>query len=91
MIAAAQQRHHPSRCHPGKPADVSGLAADRNRRPPTALLLAEALEMIAGQIEAAGEFEQVPKTIMTARPALRVESPLAAEVTAPDLPPVTGP
>jgi eukaryotic-like serine/threonine-protein kinase len=70
---------------------VSGLAADRNRRPPTALLLAEALEMIAGQIEAAGAFEQVPKTIMTARPSPRVESPLAAEVTAPDLPPVTGP
>ena len=70
---------------------VSGLAADRNRRPPTALLLAEALEMIAGQIEAAGAFEQVPKTIMTARPSPRIESPLAAEVTAPDLPPVTGP
>jgi eukaryotic-like serine/threonine-protein kinase len=70
---------------------VSGLAADRNRRPPTALLLAEALEMIAGQIEAAGAFGQVPKTIMTARHSPRIESPLTAEVTAPDLPPVTGP
>jgi hypothetical protein len=70
---------------------VSGLAADRNRRPPTALLLAAALEMIAGQIEAAGAFGQVPKTIMTARHSPRIESPLTAEVTAPDLPPVTGP
>jgi eukaryotic-like serine/threonine-protein kinase len=70
---------------------VSGLAADRNRRPPTALLLAEALEMIAGQIEAAGASEQVPKTIMTAHPSPRIESPLAADVTAPDLRPATGP
>lgn len=46
--------------------------------------------MIAGQIEA-GAFGQVPKTIMTARHSPRVESPLAAEVTAPDPPPVTGP
>jgi eukaryotic-like serine/threonine-protein kinase len=30
---------------------VSGLAADRNRRPPTALLLAEGLETIARQME----------------------------------------
>jgi hypothetical protein len=33
---------------------LSGFAADRNRRPPTALLLAEGLETIAGQMEAAG-------------------------------------
>ena len=58
---------------------LSGLAADRNRRPPTALLLAEALERIAGQMEAAAAFERVPKTIMTARPCPRVESPLTAE------------
>jgi eukaryotic-like serine/threonine-protein kinase len=70
---------------------VSGLAADRNRRPPTALLLAEALERIAGQMEAAAAFERVPKTIMTAHPSSRIESLLAAEVTAPDLPRVTGP
>lgn len=49
------------------------------------------LTLSDSQIEAAGAFEQVPKTIMTARPAPRVESPLAADVTAPDLPPVTGP
>ena len=30
---------------------ISGLAADRNRRPPTALLLAEGLETIASQME----------------------------------------
>ena len=38
---------------------LSGLAADRNRRPPTALLLAEGLETIAGQMEAAGTSRQV--------------------------------
>ena len=70
---------------------VSGLAADRNRRPPTALLLAEELERIAGPMEAAGTFGQAPETIMTPDPSPRIESPLAAEVTAPDLPPVTGP
>jgi eukaryotic-like serine/threonine-protein kinase len=32
---------------------IAGLAADRNRRPPTALLLAEGLEAIAQQMEAA--------------------------------------
>jgi eukaryotic-like serine/threonine-protein kinase len=48
---------------------VSGLAADRNRRPPTALLLAEALQRIAGQMEPAAAFEQVPKTIMSAHPS----------------------
>ncbi|HWJ52472.1 MAG TPA: protein kinase [Propionibacteriaceae bacterium] len=32
---------------------VAGLAADRNRRPPTALLLAEGLETIAQQMESA--------------------------------------
>src|SRR5918997_1517180 len=32
---------------------VAGLAADRNRRPPTALLLAEGLETIARQMESA--------------------------------------
>jgi hypothetical protein len=58
---------------------------------PTALLLAEALERIAGQMESAGAFEQVPKTIMTTHASPRIESPLAAEVTAPHLPRVTGP
>jgi serine/threonine protein kinase len=36
---------------------ISGLAADRNRRPPTALLLAEGLETIAGQMGAGRHFE----------------------------------
>ncbi len=37
---------------------VSGLAADRNRRPPTALLLADALEAIAGEMRPAGGRER---------------------------------
>lgn len=36
---------------------VSGLAVDRNRRPPTALLLADALDTLATQIEARSEPE----------------------------------
>lgn len=32
---------------------VAGLAADRNRRPPTALLLAQALDTVAAQLQAA--------------------------------------
>jgi serine/threonine protein kinase len=40
---------------------VSGLAADRNRRPPSALLLAEALEMIAGQISRRGHSSRCRK------------------------------
>jgi eukaryotic-like serine/threonine-protein kinase len=49
---------------------LSGLAADRNRRPPTALLLAEALETIAGNMEAAGASApaQLPQTTMIASP-----------------------
>jgi hypothetical protein len=49
---------------------LSGLAADRNRRPPTALLLAEALETIAGNMEAAGASApaQLPQTTMITRP-----------------------
>ncbi len=33
---------------------ISGLAYDRNRRPPTALLLADALDLIARQLESGG-------------------------------------
>jgi eukaryotic-like serine/threonine-protein kinase len=49
---------------------LSGLAADRNRRPPTALLLAEALETIAGNMEATGASApaQLPETTMIASP-----------------------
>jgi eukaryotic-like serine/threonine-protein kinase len=39
---------------------ISGLAADRNRRPPTALLLAEGLETIADQMEASGASAELP-------------------------------
>ena len=38
---------------------ISGLAADRNRRPPTALLLADGLETIAGEMQTAGTSRQV--------------------------------
>jgi serine/threonine protein kinase len=50
---------------------VAGLAADRNRRPPTALLLAEGLETIARQMESA--------RLTAARPA--TPSPPPAEAT----------
>lgn len=39
---------------------VSGLAVDRNRRPPTALLLADALDTLADQMEATAEPEGEP-------------------------------
>src|SRR5215217_7021740 len=70
---------------------LSGLAADRNRRPPTALLLAEALETIAGNMEAAGASApaQLPQTTMITDSSHRIEPPIAAEITAPDLPPMT--
>ena len=38
---------------------LSGLAADRNRRPPSALLLADGLQTIADQMEAAGTSRQI--------------------------------
>jgi eukaryotic-like serine/threonine-protein kinase len=51
---------------------VAGLAADRNRRPPTALLLAEGLETIARQMES-------PRLSAPASPATRI--PPSAEAT----------
>jgi serine/threonine protein kinase len=65
---------------------VAGLAADRNRRPPTALLLAEALETIARQME-----QGRPEPPVSANP---VEKPAEATVdTNPNRPavPVTTP
>jgi eukaryotic-like serine/threonine-protein kinase len=54
---------------------LSGLAADRNRRPPTALRLAEALEMIASQMEPAAS-AQPPQTITTRHASSRLGPPL---------------
>lgn len=69
---------------------LSGLAADRNRRPPTALLLADALEKIASQMDATEASTQAPDAGVMTHPAPPGPS-LASEVTKPDLPPVTGP
>jgi eukaryotic-like serine/threonine-protein kinase len=70
---------------------LSGLAADRNRRPPTALLLADALGAIADEMEPAGANGGAlgGRVITTSSP--RTQSPTANEITRPDLPPVSGP
>src|SRR5512133_1247165 len=70
-------------------AMLSGLAADRNRRPPTALLLADALETIAGQMDPTGASTQVPEASVMTYPAPRTQPPAASEITIPDLPPLT--
>jgi eukaryotic-like serine/threonine-protein kinase len=66
----------------------SGLAADRNRRPPNALLLADALRMIAEQMDAAGLPTQEPKGNVVTHPSLRAEPPRAGENTVAE-PPAT--
>jgi serine/threonine protein kinase len=68
----------------------SGLAADRNRRPPTALLLAEALQMIAREMEPTAARNRAPDGSIPP-PSARRHSPTANEITKPDLPPVPGP
>jgi eukaryotic-like serine/threonine-protein kinase len=55
---------------------LSGLATDRNSRPPAALRLAEALEMIAAQMEAAAS-AQPPQTITTTHPSSRLQPTIA--------------
>jgi eukaryotic-like serine/threonine-protein kinase len=70
---------------------VSGLAADRNRRPPTALLLADALEAIAGEMQSAGTGSGVPDGSVLATHSPRNPLPTANEITRPDLPPVPEP
>lgn len=57
---------------------VAGLAADRNRRPPTALLLAEGLETIAKQMAA--------PAAKPARPVTSARRPEATVVTNPNPP-----
>jgi len=66
---------------------ITGLAADRNRRPPTALLLAEGLEAIADQMEASGASRQLAEGIAVTPP--RTEPPRASEITLAGLPPAT--
>jgi serine/threonine protein kinase len=82
---------------------VAGLAADRNRRPPTALLLAEGLETIARQMESARLAAARPATpsppppaeatVITnpsaARPAVPIASPAASQPAA--TPPLSHP
>ena len=70
---------------------VSGLAADRNRRPPTALLLADALEAIAGEMRPAGAGSEAPNGSVIAGHSPRNQLPTANEITRPDLPPVPKP
>jgi eukaryotic-like serine/threonine-protein kinase len=67
---------------------VSGLAADRNRRPPTALLLADALEAIAGEMQPAGTASGAPNGSVIAGHSQRNQLPTANEITRPDLPPM---
>jgi serine/threonine protein kinase len=69
---------------------LSGLAADRNRRPPTALLLADALQAIAGQMDPSGGFPQVPDAGVVTHQSPHTQPPIASEITRPDLPPVSG-
>jgi eukaryotic-like serine/threonine-protein kinase len=66
---------------------LSGLAADRNRRPPTALLLAQGLEAIASEMPAAGASRQVSDGSMITHASPRTEPP--SEITVSELPPGT--
>jgi eukaryotic-like serine/threonine-protein kinase len=73
---------------------VAGLAADRNRRPPTALLLAEGLETIALQMESARQAAPTSPTTPVRPPteATVVTSPSAVPTTFPVVsPPATPP
>jgi serine/threonine protein kinase len=68
---------------------ISGLAADRNRRPPTALLLAEGLETIAGQMEAVDTSRQLTNGSVSTPPSPRAEFPGPSETTLSEMPPAT--
>jgi serine/threonine protein kinase len=67
---------------------ISGLAADRNRRPPTALLLAEGLQTIADHMEAVGNSRPLA-TGLAGTPSPRPDPPGATEITLSELPPAT--
>ena len=66
---------------------LSGLAADRNRRPPTSVLLAAGLETIASEMQAAGTARQVSGGSEITHASPGTEPPRASETTAPELPP----
>jgi eukaryotic-like serine/threonine-protein kinase len=59
----------------------SGLAADRNRRPPKALLLADALKTIAEQMDPSGSPTQAPDGIVMTHPSTQAGPPRAGEIT----------
>jgi serine/threonine protein kinase len=71
---------------------VAGLAADRNRRPPTALLLADGLETIARQMESARATAALPSPSSPPAEATVVTNPSAARPAGPTAsPPVSQP
>ena len=68
---------------------LSGLAADRNRRPPTALLLADGLEAIASDMQAAGTSRQVSDVSVITHGSRLTEPPRDSEITVSEPPPAT--
>ena len=68
---------------------LSGLAADRNRRPPTALLLADGLEAIASEMQAAGSSRQVSDESVITHGSRLTEPPRDSEITVSEPPPAT--
>jgi eukaryotic-like serine/threonine-protein kinase len=68
---------------------LSGLAADRNRRPQSALLLAGGLQTIADQMEAAGTSRQISDGSVITHPSHQTESTTVGEITVSELPPAT--
>jgi eukaryotic-like serine/threonine-protein kinase len=59
----------------------SGLAADPHRRPPNALMLADALQTIAEQMDAAGIPSLAADRRVMTHPSPRAEQPRAGEIT----------
>ena len=57
---------------------LSGLATDRNRRPPTALLLAQGMEAIATEMQPAGTSRQTSEGSVITYPPPRTEPSLAS-------------
>ena len=70
---------------------LSGLAADRNRRPPSALLLADGLQTIADQMEAAGTSTRTADGSVITHPSHQTAPPTVSEITVSELPPATAP
>jgi serine/threonine protein kinase len=68
---------------------LSGLAADRNRRPPTALLLAEGLEAIAREMQTAGTSRRPSAESMITHGSRLSEPPRDSEITVSEPPPAT--